>query len=180
MLMFLQVQVYLAAAVTLIAAVIDYRTGKIPNWLTLPAVGLSLPAAGLIGGWPALQSAALGLAICGLVPALLYFGSRGQAIGGGDVKLFAALGALLGPVLGLEAQLYAYFFLGIFALGRLAWSGRLLATLANTAALMFNRVLPASRRRELTPELMTQMRMGPAIFVGCLALVVRQFPMLWL
>lgn len=68
---------------TLLAALADARTGRIPDALTLPAL-----AFGLVVGSPG------GAAVCAL-PALWLF-ARGK-LGGGDVKLLAALGALLGP-----------------------------------------------------------------------------------
>lgn len=85
--------------VLLAAAVVDVRTGRVPNWLTLPAIliGLLLHAgAGLAeGGWGGLQE---GLAASGLgllaafVPFAVIFFAGG--IGGGDVKLMTAVGAL--------------------------------------------------------------------------------------
>src|SRR5689334_15346698 len=100
-----QLPLVLACAATLAAAGTDSRTGRIPNWLTLPllpaGLALGFVEAGLLG----LGSAALGCVLCFAVPfGLLHF-SRGKAIGGGDVKLFAGLGALLGPGAGLQVEL---------------------------------------------------------------------------
>ena len=38
--------------------------------------------------------------------------------------------------------------------------------LENTVALVANPFLPKHKRREITPEMMTSLRFGPAIFVG--------------
>jgi len=105
------------------------------------------------------------------VPAILYQGSRGRAIGGGDVKLFAALGALLGPTLGLEAQLGAYLLLALFALIQLSYRGRLGSLLVNSLALLCNPLLPARMRRTIQTETLTAMRLGPAIAVSVLVTV---------
>jgi prepilin peptidase CpaA len=111
----------------------------------------------------------IGLFAGAIVPMSLFAISRGQAIGGGDVKLFAALGALLGPMLAIEAEFGAFVLLCVFALIRLAFRGRLLRVLGNTALLLLNPFLPRSRRRSVHPESMTAMRMGPAIATAVLS-----------
>lgn len=76
-------------------AIMDYRTHKIPNWLTVPAAVLALLfhtlAADGIGPLAALAGFAVGFSIL-LLPWLLGGG------GMGDVKMLAALGAWLGPL----------------------------------------------------------------------------------
>jgi prepilin peptidase CpaA len=95
-----------------IAAVHDARSGHIPNWLV--GLGLALGAGGSIAALAladALEalartgSAALGFVACGAVPLLLF---RLKALGGGDVKLLATVGAQLGPLLGLELSFAAF------------------------------------------------------------------------
>ena len=85
----------LVAAFTLTAAVIDYRTQKIPNWLTVPSALAALLFHLVTGGgtgflW-ALAGFAVGFALL-IIPWILGGG------GMGDVKLLAALGTWLGPV----------------------------------------------------------------------------------
>jgi prepilin peptidase CpaA len=76
-----------------LAAVIDARQRRIPNWLTfgLMLSGLGRAAAG--GGTAGLEHSLLGLLAGGALPLILYAIS---ALGGGDVKLLAAIGAWLG------------------------------------------------------------------------------------
>jgi Flp pilus assembly protein protease CpaA len=93
----------MAAVVCAVAAVTDCRARRIPNALTLPAIAAGLVLNGLtIAPTPSAgfcEPIGLRLSAAG---AVLGFGlmlcvaiaSRG---GGGDVKLAAALGALLGP-----------------------------------------------------------------------------------
>jgi prepilin peptidase CpaA len=161
-----------AAVIAAIAAVSDLRTGEIPNWLTLGAllvapiahvaVALAAHAAGqaalLEGG-----SSLLGAIACSVVPALLY---RQDAIGGGDLKLLAAVGALLKPYFGLEAEMYSFFAAGLIAPAFLAYEGKLFRTMKNTALLALNPLLPKKKRRQVEPALLTWFRFGPAIFLG--------------
>jgi prepilin peptidase CpaA len=163
-----------AIGVTALAAVWDWKTGLIPNWLTFGGVAgglLGHVAHGAwVGGFPSAAHQGLlslgGLGLCALVPALMFI--KG-GMGGGDVKLFGALGALCHPMLGIEAQLYAFLTLGVLVPARLAYQGRLLDTLRGAAALVFGRLLPAARRSPL-PE-PTWVRLGPAICAGTLITV---------
>ncbi|MCO4772538.1 MAG: prepilin peptidase [Deltaproteobacteria bacterium] len=111
----------LLAALTLAAAVWDLRTRRIPNELVFCGLvaGLAAGAAvsGLYGFGHALLGAAVGLG------ALLFPWTRGW-VGGGDVKLFAACGALMGwqGVLGLllvGSALHGLLTLGVVAVAKL-------------------------------------------------------------
>jgi len=165
-----------AALTSAVAAWTDYRTGRIPNGLTLPVAALGLILHGALGGVSALGMSALGLAAGIAVPAILYKVSSGKAIGGGDVKLFATLGALLGPTLAIEAQFGAFVLLCVFALIRLTFRGLLFRVLQNSLMLLINPLLPKTWRRDIQPEAMTEMRMGPAIASAVLStLLVEHF-----
>jgi prepilin peptidase CpaA len=78
----------------IVAAVIDVRTQKIPNWLTLPFTLIGMLLNFFINGNQGLISSALGL-LAGFL--LLYFVYLLGGMGAGDVKLLGAVGALLGP-----------------------------------------------------------------------------------
>ncbi len=161
-----------AAIISAIAAASDLRTGEIPNWLSLGAL-LIAPVAHLVfavtrhmTGHDALfegGSSILGAILCSVVPAILY---RQDAIGGGDLKLLAATGAVLQPRLGLEAEMYSFFAAGLIAPAFLAYEGKLFRTLKNTALLAVNPLLPKKKRRQVEPALLTWFRFGPAIFIG--------------
>lgn len=166
----------LALLVTAIAAVTDWRTGHIPNWLTLPVIAVAPLVHGMLSGVEGFLLSAGGIVVCGAVPYLLF---RRDAMAGGDVKLFAAIGAIVGLFVGIEAQFFAIVAAALFALGRLAWEGKLLRTLANSVFLGLNPVLPAKWRREITPELMNRIRLGAPIFVGTSIAVLLRSPLWW-
>jgi prepilin peptidase CpaA len=122
-----------------VAALTDSRTGLIPNWLTLPSLALA-PLAQLFAAGPgACGGALLAAFACALVPLFLF--GRG-AIGGGDVKLFAALGALAGTAVGLEIQLLGYALASAWALCGLAYRGALWATLRRAFGLLLRPLRP--------------------------------------
>ena len=159
-----------ATAVAALAALYDVKKGEIPNWLTLGTLvvaplahGARVAEAGAPGALTECGNSILGALACALVPWVLY---RWNAIGGGDVKLFAALGALCQALIGFEALTYSFIAAVLIAPARLAYEGKLLRTLKNALLLLANAFLPKAKRRELDPELMTWFRMGPAIFLG--------------
>jgi prepilin peptidase CpaA len=154
------------------AACTDLRSGRIPNWLTFSATLLGFAVHASSGASHALFFSALGFALGVLVPGLLYWISKSSAIGGGDVKLFAALGALLGPATVIQVQFSAFALVATCALLRLAYRGHALKVLGNAAALLLNPLLPRIWRRPVAPEALTEMRMGPAIAGAVIASAV--------
>lgn len=157
-----------ASVLALAAGVIDARSGRIPNALTFPMLGAAIAARTLLEGASGLISSLAGALLVGLVPYLLFVLSKGRGIGGGDVKLFAALGAWLGPSLGMEAQLLGFVCLSLGALGLLAWRGQLLRVLFGVLRLAVSWALPRRWRRVPREEELTPFRMGPAIAAGTL------------
>lgn len=163
----------LLVATCVLAAAVDHRRGEIPDSLSLGAcaaaafanAGHALEGGALLGALgPALLRTAGGAVLTALVPLLLW---RRGALGGGDVKLFAAIGAFLGPLRGLEACLASFLvgsLLGVVALLR---DGQLGAALEHVASpRSFGRRAAAT---EGAPQ--TWMRFAPAILVGTLAVL---------
>lgn len=168
----LHVQLACVFVLTATAAITDARSGKIPNWVTLPGVLLGLAYFAIALGTQGLILAALGVGVCFLVPASVYWSSKGRAIGGGDLKLFAALGAWLGPSRGLELQLAAFVLVVVVAMLQLTWTGKLLGALKNSALLAVNLLRTNAKRRPPAEELLTELRMGPCIWLATFGLVL--------
>ncbi|HKO46851.1 MAG TPA: A24 family peptidase [Polyangiaceae bacterium] len=171
-------------AVCALAALSDFRTGLIPNWLSLGAllsgiIGHLVYGSLVVDGRTGLHEAAAsvaGLLLCALAPGLMYW--KG-AMGGGDLKLFAAIGALCQPLVGIEIQMYALVVAAFFAQARLVYQGRLLKVMAGTLSVVLNPFLPRARQRALPAETLTSFRLGPAIFVGAaLSLALRSHALL--
>lgn len=158
---------------TAIAATTDARTGRIPNWLTLPLGGVGLALHTAVGGLGGALLSVAGFVLSGALPYLLYRTTSGKAIGGGDVKLFAGLGALMGPFLGIELELSAVIILGVFLLVRLSFSGALFRVLKNTVFVALGPIVPHRWRVAIEPTTFTEVRMGPAIAVAALSVALR-------
>ena len=125
----------LAAGVCVLAALFDAFTLRIPNNLTYTAALAGLALNGLSSalglhattavtwlGAAGIKESLLGLAACGLLGLL---GNLAAGIHGGDLKLLAALGAMLGLSVTAQATLLALGVALAYALINLAVLGRL-------------------------------------------------------
>jgi prepilin peptidase CpaA len=132
----------LLAAVVLLAAAWDLRTRTIPNWLTLPAL-----AAGLLVQSPLEAAQGAGLALLVHVPLYTL-----RAVGGGDLKLMAAVGAFTGPAAWMTIFVFSALLGGAAAIVLALAKGRLRRTLANAAHILragLSREAPHRGRPEL-------------------------------
>jgi prepilin peptidase CpaA len=102
----------LPALRALVAGWTDWRSRRIPNWLTVPSLLLGIAVNSWLRGWPgakdSLLGAGLGLAL--LLPFVLI-----NSLGAGDWKFVSALGAFLGP-----QSLLTVLLLGILVNGLMA------------------------------------------------------------
>ena len=114
------------------AAAVDVRCRRIPNWLTfslvLAGLGQSFTWARTVG--PA--DAVLGL-LTGFGLTFLLFGLG--ALGGGDVKLVAGVGAWLGPMAALVVFAAAAVIGMVIVLVQAAVQGRLAKLFRNSAVI---------------------------------------------
>ena len=123
----------LALALAVWAGWLDWRSRRIPNWLTVPALLVGIGINSVASAWPgtkaALEGAGLGLGL--LLPFVL---ARG--LGAGDWKLMGALGALLGPNRLVVVLLGTVFIAGIMAVAQMVRSRRVRQTLDNLWVLL--------------------------------------------
>jgi len=96
-----------------VATYTDLRWRRIPNTLTFPAVGLGLILYLVLGGWKGLLLSMSGAL---LAPCILVLAHGGKGPGMGDIKLAAAIGALVGPPLAVVAMLMSMIAGGVVAL----------------------------------------------------------------
>jgi prepilin peptidase CpaA len=115
------------------SALIDMRTRRVPNPLTLgiAVTGLALAATRWSGLTVTGAALGLGVGVALMLPAYVF-----GAMGGGDLKLFAALGTFLGPRPTVAAFVYTLIVGGVLAVAVSLYRRRLRDTIANTAALV--------------------------------------------
>ena len=146
-----------------VIAAIDLRTRRIPNVATIvvAGLGLALSATGASrhGALAALAGLALGFLL--MLPGHLF-----GATGAGDVKLFAAMGTLLGPGTVVTAFLYTAIAGGLLAFVIAARRRRLVETVNGVAALVRT---PGANANEIeSPARHNRFAYAPAIAVGTL------------
>jgi prepilin peptidase CpaA len=109
---------FLVLAIMLaIAVYIELKEMRIPNWLTLSGMSLGLLIS-YFDGTPAFVSSIVGLFIgFGFLFIFYVFGG----VGGGDVKLMGAAGALMGSALIKPALVYTAFIGAFLAIMMVIW-----------------------------------------------------------
>lgn len=120
----------LLAFLLLAATVYDIRFRRIPNWLVVAGMVTGFVWHGSTLGLPGLASAAAGLGLGFLLYFPLYLL---RARGAGDVKLLAAIGAIIGAVNCLWIFLLTAILGGVIAFVLLFFRGRVRHTFFNVA-----------------------------------------------
>lgn len=134
------------------AACFDVKTNRIPNWLVFAGAGFAIVYNGVgfilfdnyfsvpylrDNGWlVALKG--LGVGLVALLPLYLL-----RAMGAGDVKLMAMVGAFLGPWNALYAVLATLIAGGVLASGFLLWTGSVRRALQNISLILRGTLLTA-------------------------------------
>ena len=146
---------------------IDLRTRRVPNPLTvlLASLGVAFAASGLSG-----VTLGASLAGCALGLALMLPGHLLGGTGAGDVKLFAALGALIGPGHIAVAFFYTAIAGGLIAVVVALRRRRLRRTIDGTALLIVSAGTAAPAIE--SPLEHNRFAYAPAIAVGALLAVL--------
>jgi prepilin peptidase CpaA len=123
----------LAVALALIAGWTDWRSRRIPNWLTVPGFVVGVSVNVLAWGWVGLKASLLGAGL-GLLVLLPFVFLR--SLGAGDWKLAGALGAFVGWQVLADLLMGSVFVAGIMALGLVIYKRRFKETLRNIVRLL--------------------------------------------
>ena len=123
----------LAVALALIAGWTDWRSRRIPNWLTVPGFFVGITANVLMNGLAGLKTSLLGagLGLAVLLPFVLL-----RSLGVGDWKLAGALGAFVGWEAILNLLMGSVLVAGVMALGLVIYKRRFRQTMRNIGRLL--------------------------------------------
>jgi prepilin peptidase CpaA len=89
------------------AFITDIKSMRIPNWITVSGLLAGLLAQALMNGWDGLLKAGVGAAAGFTILLILHLIG---AVGAGDVKLFAGIGAWTGMLFTLQVVMYSVLF----------------------------------------------------------------------
>ena len=123
----------IATLACLISVYTDLKDRKILNLVTFPVLVMGLALHLVFWGWS--ESPGMGLKwsfiglVAGTLPFLIFVSINSQSFGMGDVKLAAALGALMGFPFILDIFVRLALAGGVLAIGVLLWQGQLGRTL---------------------------------------------------
>ncbi len=110
-------QVAVAVLIGLVASIDDLARRRVANWIPLAALAAGLLFNTMVSGWRGAVSSLLGAA-AGFAVFLVFYALGG--LGGGDVKLMAGFGALVGIDHLLAAALWVAGCGALLACGALA------------------------------------------------------------
>ena len=163
--------------VVTVATFTDLRSRRIPNWLVLPFLLAGVVVSPIRHdwqgsvrgfGWHGLGQSLAGLSLSLLINGIPFF--MGWT-GGGDVKLFAAIGAWVGPVQFLWAFFFTAFAGGVLVLGWVVYGFLLKGLIRRAGDLFFGwkqREICGDQERAPANLLKRKIPYAPAIAIGTL------------
>ncbi len=156
---------FILYSVLILAVITDLRFQRIPNWLTFTATLSGIVINSVTGGIQGFLLSMAGLFV-GIAVLILFYFLGGM--GGGDVKLMGAIGALLGAKGVFIAFLAAALIGGIYASVLLVLHGQLSRTLSRYW-LILKTVLLTGEALQIPPsedDKKPRLRYGVAIALG--------------
>lgn len=118
----------------LLAAWIDWRQHKVPNWLTATIALSGLIVQSMYFGWAGLGAGLAGLAL-GFGLLIVPWAMHGM--GAGDVKLMAGIGAWFGPVMTLTSFAVGAVLGGVIAAVMILLAGKTQLAMANLQTITY-------------------------------------------
>lgn len=157
----------------LLCVISDLKSSKIRNIYVLPAALIGLMTNAFLNGFAGLKFSLIGMALPILVLGIFFYAGM---IGAGDIKLFGAIGALLGGSFVLYSIAYSFIFAGIFAFISLARKDEIKSTFSAFYRDMKICVLTYDMRYIQYSGTKHIIRLSPAIAMGvCLQMLLCSF-----
>jgi prepilin peptidase CpaA len=153
-------------AALIIATASDLRNRRIPNWLVFPFLVGGVLVSSLTHGWSGLGQSILGVLLAAFLLGVFYWLG---AMGMGDLKLCAAIGAWIGPGQLLTALVMTGLAGGVMAFAWAIRGGFLKEALTGASDLVFGlrkRGLRPHASLVLTNPHARKMPYAPAIAIG--------------
>ena len=162
-----------ALTLTFVAAWLDWKSRRIPNWLTVSGFLSGIALRTCLDGWHGSVTAiaGAGLALVIILPPVLMRG-----LGAGDWKLMGAVGSILGPHPFLAVLLVSVFISGLMAILLMIKTKRVKSTLRNMAVLVhgfFTFGLRPSPQISLDNPTLLKLPFGVAAAIGTLICFLR-------
>jgi prepilin peptidase CpaA len=126
-----------AVLLAVIAGWTDFRSRRIPNWLTVGGLVVGVAVNVAVARWGGLKSSLLGAGL-GLVLLLPFVLLR--SLGAGDWKLAGALGAVVGPGVLMDLLLASVLVAGAMAVILIIYKKRVRQTLRNIGHILLSLV----------------------------------------
>lgn len=143
----------------------DLRSGLIPNRLTFSTMGLAVLAHGWMHGFQGMIFSLAGLGMGFGLFLLLYLGG---GMGAGDVKLMAAIGAIIGAYGVLVSGFLAILVGGIYAVGAMSYRWGFVEMCRKLSRATYTALLTGGKGWSDELQLPFQLRYGLAIAAGTL------------
>jgi prepilin peptidase CpaA len=166
----LAVQILLAV-ILIPSAICDYRSRRVPNWITAPGLLAGIGMNVFLSGMEGLRLSLEGLGVAACIYGVLYVL---RALGAGDAKLMMAVGAAVGPSHWLRIFLVTALLGGIVALTIVILRKRFARTLANLGTVLSSLIggrAPYNQNPDLDVREATGARLPHAIVIACAALL---------
>jgi len=166
---------FAALGIAVLAAILDIRSHRIPNWLNYSGFIGAFVCRILVLGWSGLGSGLLGVAAGGAIFLMLFMVG---GIGGGDVKLMAAVSAWVGIGQVVALLIATAVTGGVIAIALIVVRGRILEALLNSMELLrYHMKSGLKPHPEINVRTGTSLRLpfAPAIAVGVLYCISQSF-----
>lgn len=134
----LHIEDYILFVFLIIAFITDVKYHKLPNWLTVSAMGFGIMFHLIAGGIDGLTFSFFGFLTAGGIFIILHFF---KGVGAGDVKLFAAIGAFVGTQMVLNITMYTIIFAGLIAIIILLVMKTFIRNMVNAFISMINSII---------------------------------------
>lgn len=159
--------------VLLVAAVYtDLAYKKVYNWITIPVTCAGIVLHSFSGGWSGLFFSLAGCALGAGIFLIPYFLG---AVGAGDVKLAAAIGALTGYIFVVRAIFYSSLIASLMAAIWMLKRGELKSGLKRTLTLGKVIFCPAKRKTVLSAGAQGEIPYAVAMVIGTFIVLLEKY-----